>query len=216
MSNSKFDKFQQICADLRLQTTNCQKSQVKFGEAKSVTEAVAALRMFWISVVEQIPAEFVSALDQHYAEFRDEMNAAGVYYNEAPANPTNAVVFVGDIQSTLSILNGRPRVIVLGRANVVVSDHVRCECYHEDAQIECCGHSRLQLKKGSAIARDYSTVEGYGTILTHDRATAYIYGGSLFDRGHNLIKSYNDAVIHSFTDRKIELYDQSQLKDIYE
>jgi len=209
--SKSFAEFIQICTALREQTTNCEKSQVKFSEAQSVTEAVAAFRMFWLSIVAQVPDKFIAVAAEHYADYRDEVNAAGVYFNEPPTDPSNALVFIGNSDEPITIDKGKPRVIVLGKANVTIADHVRCECHNAEAVIDCREFSRVKLIKGTAHVRDRSFAEGSGSFYTYGCSTTRIEGGELSDQGHLLIKSYNDAVIHSFTHRNIELNDNSQL-----
>lgn len=205
------DGFLRLCAGLRAQTTNCPSSQKKFAEVRSVPEAAAALRMFWQSVVEQVPAEFIRILSVHYLTYKADMNAAGVYFNEPPADPTNALVFIGDSDGPVIIKEKRPRVIVLGRAFVVLGDHARCECHNAEAKIHCYDYSRASLRRGTAFAFDRSFVEGAGEICTNDCSEARITGGVLYDHGHLRITAYNNAVVHSFTHRKIVLYDDSKL-----
>lgn len=205
--------FLDKCSALRIKTTNCNNSQEAFANARSVTEAIGAFRMFWLSVVDQVPADLTTTLLDLYPRFRTEMHACGVYFNEPPSDIANSIVFVGGIDEApeVEITRGRVRVSVISKAKLTIGDHIRCTCYAPDATVICRDRSRLTLHGGTAYAYDRSTVSGNGTIHTYHCATARVYGGHLYDHGHQLIQSYNHAIIHSCADKKIVLNDNSQL-----
>ena len=67
------------------------------------------------------------------------------------------------------------------------------------------------MSAGTVTAHDRSTVTGSGNITSHDATTILITGGKLEDNGHYSITAYNDAVVNSFTDRKISICDNAKL-----
>ncbi len=205
------DQFLTLADQLRLKTTNCENFKTEIQAAASVTAAFGVFRRYWQSVAEQIPDEFICVMSENYCWMKPYANAAGVYFNESPTDSPLALVFVGDMGHNLEVLDQQPRVIVLGKAKVTLDGKVRGECFCDKAEVTCRGDSRLRLRRGTAIAYDYSRVEGFGAIKTHDCSTAIIMGGELYDHGHLRIVAYNNAIIHSFTRSKIELYNSSQL-----
>lgn len=211
MTDSKLNAFLTKCEELMLKTTNCPSFHDRLEEAKSATEAVAVFRLFWQNVVDQIPDDFLAMMDEYYQAYREDIVAAGVYYNESPSNPLNAIVFVGNSDEKISVSEGKPKVVVLGKAEVAVGDHVRCECHNADASVTCQGYSRLRLVSGTAYAFGRSFVEGSGIVHAHDCCTVRMDGGELFDHGHLRIKACNNAIIHSFTHRGIEAVGNAQL-----
>lgn len=205
--------FIQTCDRLREKTTNCSNSRSAFATVTSIPEAVNAFRQFWVSVVTQVPDDFIQTVDILYPRYRSEINAAGVYFNESPGDRLNALVFIGGHTyiPEVSIPTGRSRVIVVGRSKVSIGDHIRCRCYSDEAEISCTGHAQLTIDRGKAIATERSHVTGSGEIHTSGNATVRIYGGHLYDGGHLDIQAYNDATVHSFTDRHIILHDRATL-----
>lgn len=210
---SDLKKFMASCDRLRKKTSNCSNAQVAFATATTIPEAVTAFRQFWVSVVEQVPHEFIRTMQELYPLFRGDINAAGVYFNEIPADPVNTLVFVGglDTPPEIDFANGRMRVIVVSKSRITIDGHIQCRCYSEDAEIICKGYSRLTLEAGIAHVYDHSAVSGSGEIHTHGSATARIYGGTLHDHGHYDIRAYNRAIVHSSSRRNITLYDHTQL-----
>lgn len=143
----------------------------------------------------------------------------------SPLGPTtNAMILIGDAPNvpdgspsgeTASpsdlVIHGRNRVYVLGNLPVTVTDNSSVHVNSDRAVVTVCGSARANIERGTLIARDRAVVNGKGDITCYDSTTIYVAGGVLHDKGHLDIIAYNDAVINSFTSRRIKLNDQARL-----
>ena len=143
----------------------------------------------------------------------------------SPLGPTtNAMILIGDAPTvpdgspsgeTASpsglVIHGRNRVYVLGNLPVTVTDNSSVHVNSDRAVVTVCGSARANIERGTLIARDRAVVNGKGLITCYDSTTIYVSGGVLHDKGHLDIIAYNDAVINSFTNRRIKLNDQARL-----
>lgn len=143
----------------------------------------------------------------------------------SPLGPTtNAMILIGDAPTvpdgspsgeTASpsdlVIHGRNRVYVLGNLPVTVTDNSSVHVNSDRAVVTVCGSARANIERGTLIARDRAVVNGKGLITCYDSTTIYVSGGVLHDKGHLDIIAYNDAVINSFTNRRIKLNDQAIL-----
>ena len=135
----------------------------------------------------------------------------------SPVGPsvTNAMILIGDrpVGSDTSQLTirGRHRVYVLGDLPVTVTDNSSVHINSARANVTVTGSARANIEQGTLIARDRAVVNGKGDITCYDSTTIYVAGGVLHDKGHLDIIAYNDAVINSFTSRRIKLNDQARL-----
>ena len=109
------------------------------------------------------------------------------------------------------VIHGRNRVYVLGNLPVTVTDNSSVHVNSDRAVVTVCGSARANIERGTLIARDRAVVNGKGLITCYDSTTIYVSGGVLHDKGHLDIIAYNDAVINSFTNRRIKLNDQAIL-----
>lgn len=143
----------------------------------------------------------------------------------SPLGPTtNAMILIGDAPTvpdgspsgeTASpsdlVIHGRNRVYVLGNLPVTVTDNSSVHVNSDRAVVTVCGSARANIEQGTLVARDRAVVNGKGDITCYDATTIYVSGGVLHDKGHLDIIAYNDAVINSFTNRRIKLNDQARL-----
>lgn len=135
----------------------------------------------------------------------------------SPAGPsvTNAMILIGDrpvgSDSSHLVIRGRHRVYVLGDLPVTVTDNSSVHINSARANVTVTGSARANIERGTLIARDRAVVNGKGLITCYDSTTIYVSGGVLHDKGHLDIIAYNDAVINSFTSRRIKLNDQAIL-----
>lgn len=216
--SSDFTSFQNLCIRILAQSDNCQESQDLFHAAKTIPELVSAWQRYWAGLLHEVPEQVIEAFSKFYPDYRSEIIRAGVYYNEEPPSDTfNSIVLVGDKGSvcgdavaTLKI-TGRHRVFVLG--DLHVSCHGNCNILVNSlrANVDIHDSCRCNIEAGTVSAHDRTIVTGKGNVACYDSSTIYMMGGTLHDHGHFAITAYNDAVVHSFTDRKIILNDKSRL-----
>lgn len=216
--NRYFKEFQRLCIDILAQSDNCQESQDQFRAARSVPELVTAWQHFWAGILHEVPQQVVTAFASLYPIYRDDIIRAGVFYNEAPPDGyPNAMILVGNAPVTAAdstapiIIGSHHRVYVLGDHPLMATDNANVHIVAPNAVVTLTGNARCNIEVGTVTARERSTVFGRGNVICYDSTTIAIYGGYLTDHGHLAIQAYNDAVIHSFTTRRITLYDQAQL-----
>lgn len=217
MANS-FKKFQKASLAVLAQSNNCQESQDRFRAATSVPELVSAWQHYWGDMIKEVPEQTIAALAEYYPTYRQDINRAGLYFNEAPPfDAFPSIVLIGDKGSvcgdTIATLEitGRHRVFVLGDLPVEVREECSVYVGAERASVNIYNTVRCTMSAGTVTAHDRSTVTGSGNITSHDATTILITGGKLEDNGHYSITAYNDAVVNSFTDRKISICDNAKL-----
>ncbi len=210
MKEKDFESFKKVCIDILAQSDNCMESQVQFRAATSIHELVLAWQRFWAGVLREVPEQVIAAFTELYDVYGSEINKTGMYFNEAPKDCSGTTILVGDCDNTIDVY-GRARVYVIGKAVVNAHDNVLVQCNTDKATINLYDYSKAIMDKGNCNAYNRSTANGRGVFSSHDSSTVYIAGGVLEDYGHLNIIAYNDAIINSFTSKKIELKDKSIL-----
>ncbi len=212
---SYFQRFQDLCIGILAQSDNCLESQALFRSARTVPELVTAWQRFWAGVMHEVPEQVIAAFADLYPVYRDDINRAGVFYNEAPpAEFNHGMVLVGDApaaDAAAITISGRHRVYVLGDAPITVGGSSSVHVNAARANVTLSDCARANIEQGTLVARGRSIVNGRGDMTCFDAATIYISGGTLTDHGHLNIVAFNDAVVRSFTNRRIQLNDQSKL-----
>lgn len=210
MKQYDFEKFKGLCLDILAQSDNCQESQICFRAATNMTELVLAWKQFWAGVLREVPEQVTRAFSDLYSVYGEDINAAGLYYNEAPKNMSGCTILVGDCREVLSLV-GTNRVYVVGDAQINAFDNVVVQCNCAMAVLNIYDHATAIMDGGTCSAHDRATINGKGHFYSYDAASVYISGGTLRDNGHKLIIAYNDAIIKSFTNKNIELKDNAEL-----
>lgn len=206
-----FKEFQNLCVNILAQSENCQDSQKAFKEADTIPQLVSAWKRFWNGVLTEVSVQVVTAFANLYSVYRDDINKAGVYYNEEPQDvPTPAMVLVGDGEQEVEI-HGNHHVYVLG--NAPVSVYGNCSVYvgSTEANVSLYDYVRANVKAGTVAAHDRSYINGSGSLSCYDASVVNITGGTLDDYGHGKITAYNNAVVSSFTSKRIQLYGYATL-----
>lgn len=189
----ELESFRQVTADVLACSGNCEASRAMLAAATSIPMVVQMWRSYWQGVLDEVPAETVAAFEAHYASHRDEINSAGVYFNED--GPREAIVLVGNLSHTLDGPSPAPlplsrcgHIYVLGRAHVVVSDTAAAHCDHPAAVLELRGHARGELRRGRAVAYEYSRlfVSGVAEVECHDASQVIVNNvdATVIDFGH--------------------------------
>lgn len=212
-----FSRFQSLCLSILAQSDNCQESQDLFRAATTVPELVAAWQKFWAGLLHEVPEQVIKAFNDFYPTYRTDLHRAGIFYNEDPMSVLgvlpaegSSMVLIGDSTAPLS-LAGRYRVYVLGSTPLTCADHCNVHVNSPRANVTLRDHCRANVEAGTVTAHDRCIINGRGDITCYDSTTIYLMGGTLHDHGHYAITAYNDAVIHSFTSKKITLHDHAQI-----
>ena len=75
-------RFKQLCIGILAQSGNCQASQHDFGETTSIREMCDTWHKYWHGMITEVPQQVVQAFHDFYPDFKTEINAAGIFYNE--------------------------------------------------------------------------------------------------------------------------------------
>lgn len=201
-----FKEFQDLCVNILAQSGNCQDSQKAFKEANTIPQLVVAWKRFWNGILTEVPVQVVTAFAKLYSVYKDDINKAGVYYNEEPQSvPTQAMIIIGDSEQNIEI-HGNHHIYVLGNAAVSVYDNSSVYVGSANANVSLYGYVRANVKAGMVAAHEHSYINGSGVLSCYDASVVNIMGGTLDDYGHSKITAYNDAVVNSFTSKKIQLF----------
>ena len=203
----KSQRFKALCIGILAQSGNCQASQQDFGETASIKDMCAAWHKYWHGMITEVPQQVVQAFHDFYPDFKAEINAAGIFYNE---DSQTGYVLVGDSDEPVHLSFART-AYVLGKAQVVLHNQASALAMNAGCRIELLDNSRATIKEGYAIARNYSQLTTGCDAECYDQSTVRITDGTLQDYGHRNICAYGEATINSFTSRLITLFDKSKL-----
>lgn len=212
--DNHFKEFQDLCISILAQSDNCEQSQTEFRAARSIPEIVTAWQHFWSGVLHEVPTQVLNAFATLYDEYRDEINKAGVYYNEYPSsNDHPAMILIGGHRhsgSSRLTIRGSHKVYVLSNMPVTIYDHCKVHVTDPHADVVCRDSVACFAEDGYIKVFDNATFNGHAQrVECHDRSKVYISGGMVDDQGHLLIVGYNDSHIVGSTFRKIELHDHA-------
>lgn len=210
MSETKEEKalrFKKLCIGILAQSGNCQASQHDFGETSTIKEMCEAWHKYWHGMITEVPLQVVQAFHDFYPDFKAEINAAGIFYNE---DSRTGYVLVGDSDEPIHLSFARTAYI-LGEAHVVLHNQASALAMNAGCKIELLDNSRATIKEGYAIARNNSYLITSHQAECYDRAVVRITDGILQDHGHREIYAYGSATVNSFTSRLITLYDKARL-----
>lgn len=201
-------RFKKLCIDILAQSGNCMDSQCDFKGTNTIQQMCGAWFKYWHGMITEVPLQVIQAFNDFYPDFKDEINAAGFYYNE---DSRNGIVIIGN--STDSIhLNFARNVYVLGNAHVVLHGSTSALVLNSNCKVELLDNSRATIKNGYGIARNRSQLTTHSNAECYDNAIVRITDGTLQDKGHASIYAYGHATINSFTNKLITLYDKAILK----
>lgn len=214
-----FDDFQQLCINILAESDNCQESQQAFCAAGSVQQLVAAWLKFWSGVIHEVPAQVKTAFARLYSVYKDDINGAGMWYNEQPDIDDNrCIILIGDHpdykssdEEQVLTLRGNHRVYVIGNQPVSITGSCRVNISAEDADVCIYDGVNANIERGYVRAYGRSVVNGSGDITCHDAAVITAIGGIVHDHGHYHISVYNDTVVDGFTTNRVVLHDKARL-----
>lgn len=200
-------RFKQLCISILAQSGNCKESQHDFNGTHTISQMCSAWWKYWHGLITEVPQQVVKAFEDYYPDFKEEINAAGFYYNE---DSPNGIVLVGNSNDVIHLSQSH-RITILGKVYVHLHQSASALVLNPDCKIELHDNSRATVKQGYAIARDSSQLTTFGNAECYNRAVVHITNGTLHDQGHQAIYAYGSATINSFTTRLITLCDNSKL-----
>lgn len=204
----KYQRFKVLCAKILAQSGNCETSQADFAAAADYAQLREAWAKYWAGVQTEVPTQVLAAFAEHYSEYKEELNAAGVHYNEDA--PLGTVV-IGDSVEEIHLWRAR-NAYVLGAAKVVLHATAAATGLNEKCTVELRDNSRATMRAGYAIAGGRSLLTTRCDAECREAATVRITDATLKDCGHAAVYAYGKAAVKSFTDRLIYLHDNSTLE----
>ncbi|MCF0243414.1 MAG: hypothetical protein HUK06_01475 [Bacteroidaceae bacterium] len=207
----KQDKLKTLIGLMRQKCTQCNKSITNFEQTTDDTDVLIFIRTFLRESLLQIPEEIKDFCEAYYAEFKDEFNLAGIFYNESPSTSINATVLIGDSEDDIVINNNEPRVYIIGKAKVILYGKAKCECLTDCANIIAKEESKVVFDGGHVIAEGRSSVFGKGNVTCSGATSISLGGGIINDNGHRNIIADGDTIVNSFTNRNMKLYGNAKL-----
>ena len=208
----KFQRLKTLNIDILSQSGNCEASQQMFGAATCVHELCEAWYKYWFGLVTEVPKQVAQAFSVMYSEIKDEVNAAGIFYNE---DSPQGYVIIGDSTEPIHLYRAR-HAYVLGNAHVVLHACAHATGMSGGCTIELLDSSTATIDNGYGIARDRSELTTKCDAECHGSAKVRITDAVLTDNGHLRITAYGTATVRSFTDRLIYLYDSSTIEPLSE
>ncbi len=204
----KFQRLKALNIEVLSQSGNCEASQQMFGAATCARDLCEAWYKYWFGLVTEVPKQVSEAFALMYDEIKDEVNAAGIFYNE---DSPSGYIIVGDSEEPIHLYTAR-HAYVLGNAHVVLHGNAHAIGMSDDCTIELLDSSTATIDNGYGIARDNSDLTTKSNAECHKAARVRITNATLKDNGHSRIMAFGTAKVVSFTDRLINLYDSSTLE----
>ena len=201
-------RFKTLCVNILAQTGNCQASQHPFKSTQSIPDMCEAWRKYWHGLITEVPQQVIDAFKAVYPEFKADINHGGIFYNED--SPTGTVL-VGDTDEVVHLYSSR-KIYVLGKAHVILHNAATALVMNEGCKIELLDGSKATIKAGYGIARNYSHLVTGSEAESYDQSVVFITDGTLHDHGHQKINAFGTAVIDTFTNRLIDLYDSARIE----
>lgn len=167
-----FNRFKKIMQQVQSHTGECAESVADFDQCRTIPELVQVWKKYWGNLIDEAPAELIAALDAHYKDYADEINKAGVWYNElAP----RGLCVIGNMPYTFAdqplIANSSiipMKLYVLGAANVQIHGITQAYVNNPDAIIELFDRTSATVRNCShATAHNQSRI----TISDPSKAT---------------------------------------------
>lgn len=209
---TSLDRLKLICNDACHERKACAQGHTEIMQAESVTALAYVWRRYWSEFISDQYADIIRVnLPAVYPDIREGMIAAQVYFNECPKDAIQTpFVIVGDSDSPVHIY-GYAVCHVLGNAHVIAHDHTRIYCSQADGKVELMDWSYGDVSAGYAIAHNHSTLDARTECECYNASNVRISAGTLHDYGHFSIWAHNDAMVDSFTNMKINLYNNAKL-----
>lgn len=203
----KSEKFKALCIAILAQSGNCQESQLAFRSTDSIQQMCAAWHKYWHGMITEVPKQVMAAFRDFYPDYKSEINAAGIFYNED--SPTGNVL-IGDSTETIHLYHAHTAYI-LGNARVVLHNTASALVMNPDCHVELRDFSRATVKEGHAVARNRSRLTTNDSAECYDMSVVNITAGTLTDHGHRAIYAFGNAVVNSFTRQFISIYDNAKV-----
>ena len=201
-------RFKTLCVNILAQSGNCQESQHAFISAQSIPDMCEAVRKEGHGLITEVPQQVIDAFKAVYPEFKTDINQGGIFYNED--SPTGTVL-VGDTDDVIHLYSSR-KIYVLGKAHVILHNAATALVMNEGCKIELLDGSKATIKAGYGIARNYAHLVTGSEAESYDQSVVFITDGTLHDHGHQKINAFGTAVIDTFTNRLIDLYDSARIE----
>lgn len=201
-------RFKTLCVNILAQSGNCQESQHAFKSTQSIPDMCEAWRKYWHGLITEVPQQVIDAFKSVYPEFKADINQGGIFYNED--SPTGTVL-VGDTDEDIHLYSSR-KIYVLGKAHVVLHNAATALVMNEGCKVELLDGSKATIKAGYGIARNYAHLVTCQEAECYDQSVVFMTDGTLHDHGHQKINAFGTALIDTFTNRLMDLYDSARIE----
>ncbi len=203
----RIQRFKNLCVNILAQSGNCQESQHAFKSAQSIPEMCEAWRKYWHGLITEVPQQVIDAFKAVYPEFKADINQGGIFYNED--SPTGTIL-VGDTDEEIHLYSSK-KIYILGKARVILHNMATALVMNKDCKVELLDGSKATIKAGYGIARNYAHMATCQESECYDQSVVFITDGTLHDHGHKKINAFGHALIDTFTQRMIILYDNARM-----
>lgn len=171
-----FEHFRKVVLSVLSQSGNCEESQADVKACTTIPEIVQVWKKYWSGVIDEVPTQFIAALDEIYPLYADQINAAGVWYNEVASQ---GMCVIGNLPTSFdSPLVAESeftpvRLYVLGRAKVIARGITQIYSNCAEAEIDLHDSSTGTVTRGFARAYDRSTLITADRYEQHDKAKIF-------------------------------------------
>ena len=217
MANKKptFKNLKALCDDKAHERQSCKKGYRALLQSESVSDLMRTWREHLYDIVGDRYSDIVvSDFARYYEAMREEVNAAGFYFNEAPQITRRSdIVLVGDMEEELSV-RGYGTIYVLGAATVHAYGNTTIYSKRQaEAKVVLHDYAHGDVTMGTAVCYNRSDIVSSVETECHDAASVVITGtGVLNDYGHRAIRAYGNSLVRTALTRNITLTDNATIE----
>lgn len=161
-----YDILKQHCTDACRERHACKEGYRQMLASENVSQMMATWRANWDDVTHSKFADIICKhLPKVYASIKEEMNEAGVYWNECPVGARLYVKVLVTASKEPVHVYGDAGVYILEDAEVVAHDHAHVYNTHaEHAKV-----TLLNFSYGDTLTTDEVVRERFATHVTHPK-----------------------------------------------
>lgn len=205
---NNFDRLKEICREACHQRNACKPGFAALMQTNSVAGILKVWRENWQDVYESKYADIMAReIAGVYADMRDDFIASLVFFNE----PTDKGLLIVSAPEEPITVGGTAKCYIFGSGSVIAKDNAEVYCHDPGGMVTLTGHAKGFFKDGQVQVRDFARASGTFQGHCYNAASIILRGGAVIDHGHLGISAWNDAVVYSDTQKKIELYASARI-----
>lgn len=214
MGTDDFTKIKTKAQKLCREHGACKKGYGELLKSGDLNSICSVMYEYWADMLGSFYEPYIAFLAEFYQQYKDDFNAAGLYFNETADNG-RVVVTESIINDTF---NGNAIVFVYNSAKITALGHTTVVA-HDKSEITLGDYAKCQAyEKAKVFVNDFSSVKGYDFSRIEANGSVDIIAGgrcTVAALCYKRILACGNAQIYSRRKLNIRLLDQADLM-VYE